>query len=49
LSTTGKLLKYFHAEKNGGVKSLKFLDDIFNDIKFIPTGGINMEILQIVI
>tara|TARA_Y100001970_G_scaffold293500_1_gene440759 strand:- start:7304 stop:7855 length:552 start_codon:yes stop_codon:yes gene_type:complete len=38
-----KLLKYFHAEKNGGPNSLKFLDEIFNEIKFIPTGGINQE------
>ena len=37
------ILKYFHAEKNGGAKSLKFLDEIFNEIKFIPTGGINNE------
>ena len=38
-----KLLKYFHAEKNGGVNSLNFLGEIFNEIKFIPTGGINKE------
>ena len=37
------ILKYFHAEKNGGAKSLKFLEEIFNEIKFIPTGGINNE------
>ena len=37
------ILKYFHAEKNGGVKSLEFLEEIFNEIKFIPTGGINNE------
>jgi 2-dehydro-3-deoxyphosphogluconate aldolase/(4S)-4-hydroxy-2-oxoglutarate aldolase len=38
-----KLLKYFHAEKNGGPNSLKFLDEIFNEISFIPTGGIHRE------
>ena len=38
-----KLLKYFHSEKNGGVNSLKFLGEIYNEIKFIPTGGINHE------
>ena len=38
-----KLLKYFHAEKNGGANSLKFLEEIFNDIRFIPTGGISGE------
>ena len=37
------ILKYFHAEKNGGAKSLNFLDEIFNEIKFVPTGGINNE------
>ena len=37
------ILKYFHAEKNGGAKSLRFLEEIFNEIKFIPTGGINNE------
>lgn len=37
------ILKFFHAERNGGVKSLKFLYDIFDDIKFIPTGGVNEE------
>ena len=38
-----RLLKYFHAEINGGVDSLKVLKDIFQDIRFIPTGGINMS------
>ena len=38
-----KLLKYFHAEQNGGSNSLKFLDEIFNEISFIPTGGIHRE------
>ena len=38
-----RLLKYFHAENNGGSNSLKFLEEIFNDINFIPTGGINLE------
>ncbi len=37
------VLKYFHAERNGGIKSLKFLYEIFDDIKFIPTGGITLE------
>ncbi len=38
-----KLLKYFHSERNGGIKSLKFLHEIFDEINFIPTGGINNE------
>ncbi len=35
------LLKFFHAEQNGGVKTVNFLTEIFDGIKFIPTGGIN--------
>ena len=41
-----KFLKYFHAERNGGVKSLELIYDIFEDIKFIPTGGITSENYQ---
>ncbi len=41
-----KFLKYFHAERNGGVKSLELFYDIFEDIKFIPTGGITPENYQ---
>jgi len=37
------ILKYFHAERNGGIKSLEFLYEIFEDIFFIPTGGITKE------
>ena len=38
-----KFLKYFHAERNGGTKSLKFIYEIFKDIKFIPTGGVTLQ------
>ena len=38
-----KVLKYFHAERNGGTKSLEFIYEIFEDIKFIPTGGITLQ------
>ena len=38
-----KILKYFHAEKNGGTKFLEIMNEIFEDIKFIPTGGITLE------
>ena len=38
-----KVLKYFHAERNGGTKSLETIYEIFEDIKFIPTGGITLE------
>ena len=37
------LLKFFHSEQNGGVNTLNFLKEIFSDISFIPTGGINSE------
>ncbi len=37
------VVKYFHAEKNGGIKSLEFLYEVFENIKFIPTGGITLE------
>ena len=34
-----KILKFFHAEKNGCVNSLEF----YQDILFIPTGGVNLD------
>ena len=37
------VLKFFHAENNGGTHTLKFLFNIFEDIKFIPTGGITLN------
>ena len=37
------ILKFFHAEKNGGISSLKFFNEIFQDISFIPTGGVNID------
>ena len=37
------VLKFFHAENNGGIDTLKFLFNIFEDIKFIPTGGITLN------
>jgi len=37
------VLKFFHAEKNGGVSSLKFFNEIFRDILFIPTGGVSTD------
>ena len=37
------ILKFFHAERNGGTSALKFLNEIFENIKFIPTGGITNE------
>ncbi len=37
------LLKFFHSEQNGGVKTIKFLGEIFSNVSFIPTGGINKD------
>ena len=35
------LFKFFPAEQSGGINILKTYKDIFPDITFIPTGGIN--------
>ena len=40
-----KVLKFFPAEISGGVKMLKALGSVY-DIKFIPTGGINLNNLD---
>jgi len=37
------ILKFFHSEKNGGISALKFFNEIFRDILFIPTGGVNKD------
>ncbi len=36
-------LKFFPAEASGGVKALKAIGGPFPDIKFCPTGGINLN------
>lgn len=36
-----KTVKFFPAESNGGVKTLKTLSGPYHDIKMMPTGGIN--------
>lgn len=38
-----KLVKFFPAETSGGINAIKALSAPFPDIKFIPTGGINMS------
>jgi 2-dehydro-3-deoxyphosphogluconate aldolase/(4S)-4-hydroxy-2-oxoglutarate aldolase len=38
-----KILKIFPVEALGGTKYLKALGDVFKDIRFIPTGGINVD------
>lgn len=38
-----EIIKFFPAESNGGLKSIKALSAPFPQIKFMPTGGINKE------
>ena len=37
------LFKFFPSEPNGGVEALKLLAAPFGNVKFLPTGGINMN------
>lgn len=37
------VVKFFPAEVNGGVKTLKALAAPFGDIRFVPTGGVTLE------
>jgi 2-dehydro-3-deoxyphosphogluconate aldolase/(4S)-4-hydroxy-2-oxoglutarate aldolase len=37
------VLKYFPAEAFGGIKTLKAISSPYKSVKFIPTGGINIE------
>jgi 2-dehydro-3-deoxyphosphogluconate aldolase / (4S)-4-hydroxy-2-oxoglutarate aldolase len=37
------ILKFFHSEKNGGIATLKFFGEIFRDVHFVPTGGVNLD------
>jgi 2-dehydro-3-deoxyphosphogluconate aldolase / (4S)-4-hydroxy-2-oxoglutarate aldolase len=39
------ILKFFPAETVGGLKAIKALSDPFPQLRFIPTGGIKLEIL----
>lgn len=34
-------VKFFPAETSGGVRTLKALSDVFRDVEFMPTGGID--------
>ncbi len=40
-----KVLKFFPATSSGGVEKLKSYADVFPDIVFIPTGGINLDLI----
>ncbi|MCK4447200.1 MAG: bifunctional 4-hydroxy-2-oxoglutarate aldolase/2-dehydro-3-deoxy-phosphogluconate aldolase, partial [Candidatus Marinimicrobia bacterium] len=38
-----KVVKFFPAEASGGLSMLKSMSAPYNDVKFIPTGGINQN------
>ena len=42
-----KILKFFPAEASGGLALLKAMSAPYGDVKFIPTGGINTENLNL--
>ena len=46
LSLGLKYVKFFPAESAGGIKMIKSLSAPFNDVKFMPTGGINSNNLK---
>jgi 2-dehydro-3-deoxyphosphogluconate aldolase/(4S)-4-hydroxy-2-oxoglutarate aldolase len=37
------ILKFFPAEAMGGIKTLKAISAPYGDVRFIPTGGINLD------
>lgn len=41
-----KLVKFFPAEKNGGIDTIQLLSGPFPEVKFLPTGGITFENLS---
>jgi 2-dehydro-3-deoxyphosphogluconate aldolase/(4S)-4-hydroxy-2-oxoglutarate aldolase len=45
LSLGLKLLKFFPAESLGGMKTLNSMSAPFKDLRFIPTGGIDLRLL----
>ena len=40
------ILKFFPAEAFGGIKTLKAISAPYGDVRFIPTGGINLDNLR---
>ena len=38
-----KILKFFPAEANGGLKALQAMSAVFKDLRFFPMGGIDKE------
>jgi 2-dehydro-3-deoxyphosphogluconate aldolase/(4S)-4-hydroxy-2-oxoglutarate aldolase len=45
LSLGLKVLKFFPAEALGGIKTLNSMSAPFRDLRFIPTGGIDLKLL----
>lgn len=41
-----KILKFFPAEAMGGIKTLKAISAPYGEVRFIPTGGINLDNLR---
>ena len=41
-----KIIKFFPANLNGEQKKLQSIENILKDIKFIPTGGVNKDIIN---
>lgn len=41
-----RVFKFFPADLFGGIKALKLYGNIFSDVSFCPTGGINQENYQ---
>ena len=36
-------MKFFPANLFGGIKAIKTLSGVFRDMRFLPTGGVNLE------
>lgn len=37
------VIKFFPADLFGGIKAIKALSGVFRDMRFLPTGGVNLE------
>ena len=40
------VVKYFPANLYGGIKGIKTLSGVFRDMRFLPTGGVNLDNLS---
>ena len=41
-----RILKFFPADVYGGKKALKALSGVFRDVRFLPTGGVNLTNME---